>query len=443
MSASSASVDYTVTGAIPLCGNVVLPGDKSISPRALMLGAIATGMSEISGFLEGEDTIATLRAFEALGVRIEHPQPRQVTVHGVGLHGLKGAGTALYLGNSGTSVRLLAGLLAGQDFDTELTGDASLQARPMLRVTEPLRRMGAAIRCSERGTLPINIDGGRRLTGISYRLPVASAQLKSALLLAGLYADGPTCVSEPAVTRDHTERMLAHFGCPVQHTADGICIESTTLRGCRVQVPADISSAAFLMVAACISSGSELLLQGVGVNPTRSAVIDILKAMGADIHLENRRESGTEPVADIRVKYSRLRGIEIPREYVSIAIDEFPILFIAAACAEGRTIVTGAGELRVKESDRIAAMEQGLLALGVRVQARDDGMVIDGGKLHGGTIDSCGDHRIAMAFAIAGLAADTPVVVRDCANVDTSFPGFAALLRDLGVTLAVSGVGLD
>lgn len=435
------NIEYTVEAGGPLTGTVEIPGDKSISHRALMLGAIATGSTQIDGFLEGEDTIATLHAFRALGVRIDHDQARRVTVHGVGLHGLKEADAPLYLGNSGTSVRLLAGLLAGQEFDSELTGDASLQSRPMRRVTEPLQRMGAAIRCSERDTLPISISGGRRLSGISYQLPIASAQLKSALLLAGLYASGRTCVTEPAVTRDHTERMLAHFGCPVQHTDHLICIDPGPLRAGQVQVPADISSAAFLMVGAIITSGSDLLLEGVGVNPTRSAVIDILQAMGADIRLENRRDLGTEPVADIRVKHSSLHGIEIPRNLVSIAIDEFPILFIAAACAAGRTVLTGAAELRVKESDRIAAMEQGLTVLGVRVQAHDDGMVIEGGSMQGGTIDSRGDHRIAMAFIIAGLAAQGPVLIRDCANIETSFPGFAELLRNLGIQVAVNGVG--
>jgi len=436
----TARIDYTVAAGTPLTGRVEIPGDKSISHRALMLGAVATGTTQIDGFLEGEDTIATLRAFRALGVHIDHAAPRRVTVHGVGLYGLKGAGMPLDLGNSGTSVRLLAGLLAGQDFDSVLTGDASLQSRPMRRVTGPLQLMGAAICCSDQDTLPITISGGQRLTGITYRLPIASAQLKSALLLAGLYASGRTCVTQPAVTRDHTERMLAHFGCPVQHDNHMICTHAGPLRGAQVQVPADISSAAFLMVGAIITAGSDLVLEGVGVNPTRSAVIDILQAMGADIRLENRRDLGTEPVADIRVKHSKLHGIEIPDDFVSIAIDEFPILFIAAACAAGRTVLTGAAELRVKESDRIAAMEQGLAALGVRAQARDDGMVIEGGSMQGGTIDSRGDHRIAMAFIIAGLAAHGPVVIRDCANIETSFPGFAQLLQNLGISLTVNRV---
>jgi 3-phosphoshikimate 1-carboxyvinyltransferase len=432
-------IDYLVEAGGPLTGTAQLPGDKSISHRALMLGAVATGITQIHGFLDGEDTLATLAAFRALGVHIDYRRPRRVTVHGVGLHGLKDARAPLYLGNSGTSVRLLAGLLAGQEFDSELNGDASLQSRPMRRITEPLQRMGAAIRCSDQGTLPITIKGGRKLSGISYQMPVASAQLKSALLLAGLYAAGSTCVTEPAVTRDHTERMLAHFGCPVQRTDHRICITSGVLRGAEVQVPADISSAAFFMVGASIAAGSDVVLERVGVNPTRSAVIDILQAMGADIRLENRRDLGTEPVADIRVKYAKLRGIEIPSGKVSIAIDEFPVLFVAAACAEGRTVLEGAAELRVKESDRIAAMEQGLSALGVRVQARDDGMIIDGGALLGGTIDSRGDHRIAMAFAIAALAAQGPVCIHDCANIDTSFPGFAGLLRELGTPVTIAG----
>lgn len=435
----TARINYTVEAGGPLTGRVEIPGDKSISHRALMLGAVATGITQIHGFLDGEDTIATLEALRALGVKIDHDRPCQVTVNGVGLHGLKEARAPLYLGNSGTSARLLAGLLSGQDFNSELTGDASLQTRPMRRITKPLQRMGAAIHCSDRGTLPITIEGGGKLTGISYQLPVASAQLKSALLLAGLYAAGRTCVAEPAVTRDHTERMLAHFGCPVQRADHRICITAGSLRGAEVQVPADISSAAFFMVGASIAKGSDLVLECVGVNPTRSAVIDILQAMGADIRLENRRDLGTEPVADIRVRYSKLHGIDIPPDTVSIAIDEFPVLFVAAACAEGRTVLAGAAELRVKESDRIAVMEQGLTALGVQVQARDDGIIIDGGALLGGTIDSHGDHRIAMAFAIAGLAARGPVTIHDCANIETSFPGFAGLLRELGVPVIFTG----
>ena len=431
-------VDYTVEAGGPLTGRLEIPGDKSISHRALMLGAVADGVTRVHGFLEGEDTVATMEALRSMGVEIEHGSPRQIIIHGVGFHGLRGAGKPLYLGNSGTSVRLLSGLLAGQDFDSEMTGDESLQNRPMRRITEPLRQMGADIRCSDQGTLPITIRGGRKLTGISYQLPVASAQIKSALLLAGLYAAGTTCVTEPAVTRDHSERMLAWFGHPVERQDHRICINAGPLTGRDVEVPADISSAAFFIVAAAITEGSELVLESIGVNPTRSAVIDILQSMGADIQLENGRKFCTEPVADIRVRYSKLRGIEIPEDLVSVAIDEFPVLFIAAACAEGQTMLSGAAELRVKESDRIAAMAQGLSGLGIGVQTRDDGMIVEGGELQGGVIDSLGDHRIAMAFAVAGLVSRGAVIIRDCAGIDTSFPGFAGLMQGLGVPLTIS-----
>lgn len=430
-------IDYTVEAGGPLTGKPEIPGDKSISHRALMLGSVADGVTTVRGFLEGEDTLATLEAIRSMGVEIEYDGSQQLIIHGVGLHGLKDAGKPLYLGNSGTSVRLLSGLLAGQEFDSELTGDESLRSRPMRRITDPLRQMGADIRCSDQGTLPITIKGGKKLTGISCQLPVASAQIKSALLLAGLYAAGTTCVTEPAVTRDHTERMLAWFRRPVEQHGHRICIHAGPLIGRDVEVPADISSAAFFMVAAAVTEGSELVLERIGVNPTRSAVIDILLAMGADIRQENIRELCSEPVADIRVKHSILRGIDIPENLVSIAIDEFPILFIAAACAEGRTILSGAAELRVKESDRIAVMARGLSGLGIGVQTRDDGIIIEGGRLQGGAIDSLGDHRIAMAFAVAGLVSREAVTVEDCANIDTSFPGFAGQMQALGVGLAI------
>ena len=421
---SAQRLDFISSPGVALTGRIAVPGDKSISHRAVMLGAIAEGDTHIRGFLDSADTRATLRAFGLMGVKTERAGKHEIIVHGAGLRGLRAPGRALDLGNSGTSVRLLAGLLAGQDFDSELRGDASLMQRPMGRIVDPLRRMGAAISCTPQGTLPIVIHGGNRLVGIAYTLPVASAQLKSSLLLAGLYAQGTTTITEPVITRDHTERMLRHFGCPVEYRDNRISIHSRSLRGGEVRVPGDISSAAFFMVAASIVPGSELIIEGVGINPTRHAVIEILKRMGADIRLDARGEINEEPVADIHVKYRPLQGIAVPAELVPIAIDEFPALFVAAACARGETVVTGAAELRVKESDRIAAMAEGLARLGIEVEPREDGIRIQGGRLCGGEVGSHTDHRIAMAFAVAGAAAAGPVRIRDCINVDTSFPGF-------------------
>ncbi|NOY62039.1 MAG: 3-phosphoshikimate 1-carboxyvinyltransferase [Gammaproteobacteria bacterium] len=423
-----------------LRGRIRVPGDKSISHRSIMLGSIAEGCTEVSGFLEGEDALATLRAFRDMGVVIDGPERGRVTVHGVGLHGLKAPLDVLNLGNSGTSMRLMSGLLAAQSFDVTMCGDSSLSKRPMRRVTEPLAQMGALIDTSADGTPPLKIHGGRALVGIEYTMPVASAQLKSALLLAGLYAAGTTSITEPALTRDHTERMLRGFGYAV--TTDGSTASlkgGGTLKGCAIDVPADISSAAFFLVAASIAEGSDLLLEHVGVNPSRTGVIDILRMMGADIVLLNERDVGGEPVADIRVRSAPLKGVEIPGEAVPRAIDEFPVLFVAAACAEGQTVLTGAAELRVKESDRIQAMADGLIALGVDAQPTEDGMVIRGGALGGGTVESHDDHRIAMAFAVAALRADSAITVRDCANVNTSFPGFVALARECGLRISDGG----
>lgn len=435
---SRGNVNYLVTPGGPLRGTLAVPGDKSVSHRAVMLGAIAEGETRISGFLDGEDTNATVAAFRELGVRIERPSATDVVVQGVGLRGLRAPKRPLELGNSGTSTRLLAGILSGQDFESTLTGDESLSKRPMRRVTEPLGQMGARIECTPAGTLPMCIRGGSKLRGIDYALPVASAQLKSALLLAGLYAEGRTCVTEPAITRDHTERMLAWFGCPVESADRRICIEGLPLRGRAVQVPGDISSAAFFMVAASLVPGSELTLTGVGINPTRSAVIDILNAMGAELEIGDPREVAGEPVADIRVRQRPLRGVRIPPALVPVAIDEFPAILVAAAFAEGETVLTDAAELRVKESDRIQSMADGLNVLGVRNETRSDGITVIGGRPRGGTVDSRGDHRIAMAFAVAGLAASGPVRVRDCANVDTSFPGFPATLQSVGGRIEVA-----
>lgn len=416
-------------------GEARVPGDKSISHRSIMLGALAEGTTRVSGFLEGEDALATVAAFRAMGVRIEGPEDGEVEISGVGLKGLRAPAHALDVGNSGTTIRLLSGLLAGQDFDVELTGDVSLQKRPMGRVMEPLARMGAKIEGSD-GRPPLKISGGQSLRGIHYDLPMASAQVKSCVLLAGLYAEGRTSVTEPAPTRDHTERMLRGFGYEVKDDNGVISLAGGgSLSGCEIDVPADISSAAFFLVAASIAPGSDLLLTHVGINPTRIGVINILTLMGADITLKHEREVGGEPVADIRVRYAPLKGIEIPEDQVPLAIDEFPALFIAAACAEGRTVLRGAEELRVKESDRIAAMAEGLTTLGVRNEVLDDGIIIDGGPMGGGVIHTYHDHRIAMAFSIAALRAEKEISVMDCDHVATSFPGFDALARGLGLQL--------
>jgi 3-phosphoshikimate 1-carboxyvinyltransferase len=431
---------FTVEAGGSLRGSLRVPGDKSISHRAIMLGALADGRTTITGFLDGEDCLATLAAFQALGVPIERGEPNTVIIDGVGLHGLKAPAAPLDMGNSGTAMRLMCGVLAGQDFDSALVGDASLNRRPMRRVTEPLARMGARIDATADGTPPLRIHGGQPLRGHPHTLAVASAQVKSALLLAGLWSEGETCVTEPAPTRDHTERMLQGFGCPVRREGRTACVTGDTpLRARLVEVPADISSAAFFLVGASIARGSDLLLQHVGVNPTRTGVIDILRLMGASIEVFDRREIGGEPVADLQVRWAPLHGIAIPRELVPLSIDEFPALFIAAACAEGETVLTGAEELRVKESDRIQVMADGLVALGVDCEVLPDGLRIQGqGRLNGGVIQSHGDHRIAMSFAIAALRAEEAVTIHDCDNVATSFPGFAQLARDAGLGIAAS-----
>jgi len=421
-------------------GRIRVPGDKSISHRSIMLGSLAKGTTEVEGFLEGEDALATLQAFRDMGVVIEGPHHGRLTIHGVGLRGLKAPPGPIYLGNSGTSMRLLSGLLAAQDFDSTLTGDASLSRRPMSRVAEPLRAMGAVIETAAEGRPPITIRGHKTLKGLTYEMPVASAQVKSCLLLAGLYAQGVTTVIEPAPTRDHTERMLRGFGYPVSVDGARVALESGLgLQAAKIEVPADISSAAFFLVAASIAPSSDLLLEGVGVNPTRTGIIDILRLMGGDITLENQREAGGEPVADLRVRAAPLQGIEIPAALVPLAIDEFPALFIAAACAQGRTVLRGAEELRVKESDRIQVMADGLLALGVSVEPTPDGIIIDGSQIGGGVVNARGDHRIAMAFSIAALRANAPIQIHDCANVATSFPNFLALCAQVGMRVAQEG----
>lgn len=423
-----------------LSGRIRVPGDKSISHRSIMLGSLAEGTTEVEGFLEGEDALATLQAFRDMGVVIEGPHHGRVTIHGVGLNGLKPPPGPIYLGNSGTSMRLLSGLLAAQPFDTVLTGDASLSKRPMNRVANPLREMGAVIETAAEGRPPMTIRGGHKLKALTYTLPMASAQVKSCLLLAGLYAEGKTTVTEPAPTRDHTERMLRGFGYSVNVEGPTASLESGgKLTATHIEVPADISSAAFFLVAASIAEGSELVLEHVGINPTRTGVIDILKLMGGDITLENQREVGGEPVADLRVRGAKLKGIEIPEHLVPLAIDEFPVLFVAAACAEGRTVLRGAEELRVKESDRIQVMADGLLTLGVKCEPTPDGIIIDGGSIGGGEVHGHGDHRISMAFSVASLRATAPIRIHDCANVATSFPNFLALCAEVGIRVAEEG----
>lgn len=436
---------YRVSPGGRVQGRIRVPGDKSISHRSVMLGALAEGVTRITGFLEGEDSLATLQAFREMGVAIEGPDQGRVSVHGVGLHGLQAPAGPIYVGNSGTAMRLFAGLLAGQAFASELTGDASLTARPMGRVADPLRGMGALIDTAEGGRPPLKIHGGAPLKGIDYDMPVASAQVKSCLLFAGLYADGETRVREPAPTRDHTERMLNGFGYRVERDGDTCWLQGGgKLTAAPIDVPSDISSATFFLVAAAITPGSDLMLEHVGINPTRIGVINILQAMGADLRLLDEREVGGEPVADLHIRYAPLKGIDIPLDQVPLAIDEFPALFVAAANAQGVTRLRGAEELRVKESDRLQAMADGFETLGIEHRLLDDGIDIvgyregqdDGGARYGGgRIDSLGDHRIAMSFTVAALRASDEILVDDCANVATSFPDFVELAHYLGLSL--------
>jgi len=422
----------------PLQGSLTIPGDKSVSHRSVMFAALADGTSHIEGFLEGEDTRATARIFSQLGVRIETPSASQRVVHGVGIDGLQAPSAPLDCGNAGTGMRLLAGLLAGQAFDCTLIGDESLSGRPMRRVTGPLSQMGAKIDTESDGTPPLHVHGGQSLQGIDFASPVASAQVKSAVLLAGLYAQGETSVVEPHPTRDYTERMLSAFGVDIEFSPGKARLRGgQRLRATDIVVPADFSSAAFFLVAASIIPGSELRLKQVGLNPRRTGLLHALRLMGADITEENPAEQGGEPVADLVVRYAPLKGARIPEELVPDMIDEFPALFVAAAAAEGQTVVTGAAELRVKESDRLAAMATGLRALGMQVDETDDGATLHGGvRLGSGTIESHGDHRIAMAFAIAGQISDGEVRINDIANVATSFPDFDGLARSAGFNLA-------
>jgi len=436
------ATDWIAQRGAALHGEVLVPGDKSVSHRAIMLGAIAEGVTRIEGFLEGEDTRATAAIFRQLGVRIEAPGDGVRNVHGVGLHGLRASQEPLDCGNAGTAMRLLTGLLAGQAFNSTLIGDASLSQRPMQRVIDPLAALGAHIDSND-GRAPLRIRGGQRLRGSHIDLTVASAQLKSAVLLAGLYAAGETRVTEPHPTRDYTERMLTAFGAPCEFSPGIATLRGgVMLRGTDVHVPADFSSAAFFLVAATLVPGSDLLLRQVGMNPRRTGLLHVLRMMGAYIVEEAASVQGGEPVCDLHVRHAPLRGIEVPVQHVPDMIDEFPILFVAAACAQGATVVRGAAELRVKESDRIAVMATGLRALGIHIEETPDGATIHGGKLQSGTlheggnvIQSHGDHRIAMAFAVAAQVAEGEVLIGDVANVATSFPGFDALARRAGFGL--------
>jgi len=418
-------------------GELTIPGDKSISHRSLMFGGLASGVTHISGFLAGEDCLSTMKALQSLGVRIERPEDTRVIVHGAGSAGFKAPMVALDMGNAGTAMRLFMGLLASKPFDSTLIGDSSLMKRPMERAATPLRLMGARIK-TQNGVPPVEIQGGQRLRGIDYVLPVASAQVKSAVLLGALEADGLTRVTEPAPSRDHTERMLASFGVKLSREGSTVSMEGgQPLHATDIEVPADFSSAAFFLVAGCLAADRGLVLKNVGVNPTRTGLLELLQRMGADIrvHARSGAVSG-EPIADIEIHASRLQGIEVPESLVPLAIDEFPIFFIAAACAEGATVVRGAHELRVKESDRLAVMSEGLARLGVQHELLPDGMRIQGGKgFSGGTVDSHGDHRVAMSFAVASLRANGPIEVRDVANVATSFPGFFDLARRAGLKI--------
>lgn len=422
----------------PLKGEITISGDKSITHRAIMLGAIAKGTTTINGFLDSEDCLTTLRAFQSMGVRIDQFGSDKLIIHGVGKYGLCQPDDVINCGNSGTTMRLMSGLLAAQVFNSELTGDATLLKRPMERIARPLMMMGAKI-STRRGLPPIHIQGNNPLSGIEYEMPETSAQVKSCILFAGLYAQGETCIVEPGVTRDHTERLLTTFSYPIQKLDSAVTINSASeCLGTEIFVPGDISSAAFFMVAATLIPGSDLLIRNVGINPTRTGVIQILQEMGADITIHNKRLYGEELIADIQVYHAILEGIDIPGCLVPLAIDEFPIIFIAAACAKGQTLLHGAKELRCKESDRIASMVDGLQKLGVEAQSLEDGIFIKGGTLNSGVVNSYHDHRIAMAFAIAGAVANGPVKILDCANVATSFPSFIATANQ--VKLAVQSV---
>ena len=429
------NTNFRIEPSNSIIGKANIPGDKSISHRAIILAAIADGESRIKNFLQGEDTLATIRVFQKMGVNIKNDGDI-IIVKGVGLHGLRAENPTLDFGNSGTSVRLLSGLLSAQNFSSRLIGDESLMKRPMSRIINPLQKMNAKINCTDLGTLPIKIEGGQKIEGIEYELPIFSAQLKSCLLLAGLYAEGTTKIIENTATRDHTERMLANFSHSVIKKGNQISIKKADrLIGCEIIVPGDFSSAAYFIVAAILTPNSNIILENVGVNPTRNAMIKIMKLMGADVELKNERLESGEPVATIYAKTSKLIGINIPEELVPVAIDELPIILVAAACAKGKTKLSGAAELRVKESDRIQSMLDGFISLGIKVKALEDGMIIEGGQYNGGVINSNDDHRIAMAFSIAGIIAKAPIIINSCKNVATSFPEFIDTAKHLGMNI--------
>ena len=429
------NTNFRIEPSNSIIGKANIPGDKSISHRAIILAAIADGESRIKNFLQGEDTLATIRVFQKMGVNIKNDGDI-IIVKGVGLHGLRAENPTLDFGNSGTSVRLLSGLLSAQNFSSQLIGDESLMKRPMFRIINPLQKMNAKINCTDLGTLPIKIEGGQKIEGIEYELPIFSAQLKSCLLLAGLYAEGTTKIIENMATRDHTERMLANFSHSVIKKGNQISIKKADrLIGCEIIVPGDFSSAAYFIVAAILTPNSNIILENVGVNPTRNAMIKIMKLMGADVELKNERLESGEPVATIYAKTSKLIGIDIPEELVPVAIDELPIILVAAACAKGKTKLSGAAELRVKESDRIQSMLDGFISLGIKVKALEDGMIIEGGQYNGGVINSNDDHRIAMAFSIAGIIAKAPIIINSCKNVATSFPEFIDTAKHLGMNI--------
>ena len=424
-----------------LTGEITVPGDKSISHRAIMLGSLAKGITEIKGFLRGEDALATVSAFRKMGIKINEYEEGLIEIHGQGLYGLNKSKTPIDLGNSGTSMRLLAGILTGQKFDSELVGDKSLSRRPMRRIALPLEKLGGVIKTSAQGTPPLFIAGNKSLKGTKIELKIASAQIKSSLLLAGLYADGSVQITEPMKTRDHTERMLKAFGYDIEQRGNTVKIKGGgLLKNCFLNIPGDISSAAFFIVAASIIPGSDLVLKNIGINPTRIGIIKILKLMGASIKILHQREISGELVADIRVKSALLKGIRVPISLVPISIDEFPVLFVAAACASGTTVVEGAEELRVKESDRIQSMVSGLGKIGVTIEDTPDGAIILGGGqdffFSGGEVEAADDHRVAMALAIAGLRCENPLQINGCQNIATSFPGFVSLGRSIGMEIS-------
>ena len=428
--------DFVASPGNSLSGVITIPGDKSISHRAIIMGSIANGVTKVSGFLEGNDSLATMKSFQQMGVGIEQLGSKLI-IKGVGMHGLKAPTKPLNLGNSGTSIRLMSGLLSAQSFDSELCGDQSLSKRPMDRIIEPLRQMGAKIN-GVNSKPPLTIYGNQALTAITYELPIASAQIKSCLLLAGLYAQGKTCIIENVTTRDHTERMLRGFGYQVICSDNSITLDGGgELEACDIDIPSDISSAAFFMVAGSIAKDADLTLKSININPTRTGIIEILKLMGADITLGNETEMAGEKIADIRVRSADLKGIEIPNELVPLAIDEFPVLFIAASCAKGETLLTDAKELRVKESDRIQVMADGLKILGIRTEVFDDGIRIQGGQFSkpNTPIKSHHDHRISMSFAVASAACNFDIKIEGVDNVKTSFPNFVELANTIGINI--------